>query len=89
MTLGKLALLFFAVAWVMIAPASMASPVGDSARKGIGLESDVEITLDRGDYQPKPMDDRTPLILRLDKVKPAANGRFTYLFHYISFEPGA
>ena len=89
MTLRKLALLFYAVAWVMIAPASMASPVGDSARKGIGLESDVEITLDRGDYQPKPMDDRTPLILRLDRINSAANGRFTYVFHYICFEPGS
>lgn len=57
--------------------------------KGIGLESDVVITLDRGDYLPRPMDDRTPLILRLDGVKPAENGRFTYSFHYISFEPGS
>ncbi len=59
------------------------------AEKGIGLENDVEITLDRGDYQPKPLDDRTPLILRLEHIKPAENGRFTYLFHYISFEPGS
>lgn len=61
----------------------------DPAQRGIGLESDVEITLDRGDYLPKAMDDRTPLILRLDQVKPAANGKFTYVFHYISFEPGS
>jgi hypothetical protein len=58
------------------------------AEEGIGLENDVEITLDRGDYQPKPMSDRTPLILRLEQIKPAAKGRFTYQFHYISFEPG-
>ena len=59
------------------------------AEKSIGLENDVKITLDRGDYLPKPMSDRTPLILRLEQIKPAANGRFTYQFHYISFEPGS
>jgi len=56
---------------------------------GIGLENDVTVTLDRGDYQPKPLDDRTPLILRLDKVSPAPDGKFTYDFHYLSFEPGS
>lgn len=61
---------------------------GGSTPKGIGLEGDVEVTLDRGDYQPKPMDDRTPLILRLDQVRPDAEGRFTYSFHCIGFEPG-
>ena len=59
------------------------------AEQGIGLENHVEITLDRGDYEPKSIDDRTPLILRLEKIKPAENGRFTYRFHSISFEPGS
>jgi hypothetical protein len=48
----------------------------------------AEIMLDRGDYRPKPLDDRTPLILRIDSVKPADGGRFIYQFHYIGFEPG-
>lgn len=56
---------------------------------GIGMEREVSVTLDRGDYQPRPLDDRTPLILRLEKVTPAADGRFTYVFHYIGFEPGS
>ena len=85
MRFPKAAQLFYAMALWLIAPLSTA---GDT-RKGIGLESDVVITLDRGDYLPRPMDDRTPLILRLDQVKPAENGRFTYSFHYISFEPGS
>src|SRR6476660_6737657 len=85
MRVPKPAQLLSAMALLFLAPVSTADP----ARKGIGLESDVVITLDRGDYLPRPMDDRTPLILRLDQVKPAENGRFTYSFHYISFEPGS
>jgi len=85
MRLCRHAQLFSAMLLLLIAPVASAQ----SPRKGIGLESDVEITLDRGDYQPKPMDDRTPLILRLDQVRPGEDGRFTYSFHYISFEPGS
>ena len=59
------------------------------AARVIGIEGDVEITLDRGDYQPKPLDDRTPLILRVEAVKPATDGKFHYDFHYIGFEPGS
>jgi len=55
----------------------------------IGLEKDYPVTLDRGDYQPRPLDDRTPLILRLEKVQPEKDGRFTYIFHPIGFEPGS
>lgn len=54
----------------------------------IGIEGDLEITLGRGDYLPKPLDDRTPLILRVEAVKPVANGKFQFNFHYIGFEPG-
>ncbi|WP_338286700.1 hypothetical protein [Luteolibacter sp. LG18] len=54
----------------------------------IGLERDYAVTLDRGDYQPRPMDDRTPLILRLERVQQEKDGRFTYVFHPIGFEPG-
>jgi hypothetical protein len=54
----------------------------------IGIEGDLEITLGRGDYLPKPLDDRTPLILRVDAVKPVPNGKFQFNFHYIGFEPG-
>lgn len=56
---------------------------------GISLEREVSMTLDRGDYRPLPMDDRTPLILRLEKVTPTEDGRFTYEFRYLGFEPGA
>lgn len=55
----------------------------------IGIEGDLEITLARGDYQPKPLDDRTPLILRVEAVEKTEDGRFNYDFHYIGFEPGS
>ncbi len=54
----------------------------------VGIEGDVEITLGNGDYQPKPLDDRTPLILRIEKIEHAADGKFLYSFHYIGFESG-
>jgi hypothetical protein len=75
-----------AALFLLMAPLALADP---SAAGGISLEREIEITLDRPDYQPKPMDDRTPLILRLEKVTPTADGRFSYSFHYLSFEPGA
>jgi len=68
---------------VALAHAAPAEPVRE-----IGIEGGAEIMLDRGDYRPKPLDDRTPLILRIDSVKPADGGRFIYQFHYIGFEPG-
>lgn len=66
----------------------LSGPLG-LAGKIIGREDAVQITLDRGDYQPRPMNDRTPLILRLERVTPAEKCKFTYHFHYISFEPGS
>lgn len=55
----------------------------------IGIEGDVTITLDRGDYQPKPFDDRTVLILRLEAVTPSGDGKYVYNIHYMGFEPGS
>ncbi len=54
----------------------------------IGIEGDLKVTLARGDYQPKPFDDRTALILRLEAVTPSADGKHVYDFHYMGFEPG-
>lgn len=67
--------------------AESAAPATPPQRE-IGIEGDVTVTLPNGDYQPRPLDDRTPLILRVGKIRPAADGRFTYEFHYIGFEPG-
>ena len=55
----------------------------------IGIEGDLEVLLGRGDYLPKPLDDRTPLILRVESIAPETDGKFRYDFHYIGFEPGS
>lgn len=55
----------------------------------IGIEGDVRIALDRADYQPKALDDRTPFILRIEAVKPSGDGKQVYDFHYMGFEPGS
>jgi hypothetical protein len=55
----------------------------------IGIEGNEKVTLGRGDYQPKPLDDRTPLILRVEAVTPTPDGEFTYDFRYLGFEPGS
>ena len=65
-----------------------AADVPANLSRVIGIEGDVAVTLPRGDYQARPLDDRTPLILRVEKITPAAGGRFTYQFHYMGFEAG-
>lgn len=70
------------------AAGSASSPAGVSGPGGIGLEKVVTATLDRGDYLPKPQDDRTPLIVRLESVKAGKDGGYDYVFRYLGFEPG-
>jgi hypothetical protein len=53
----------------------------------LGVEEGSRIVLEHGDYVPRPLDDRTPLIVRLGEVTPTDKG-FEYRFHFIGFEPG-
>lgn len=69
------------------APAEEGEARGAEAR-GVGMEGEVRVVLDRGDYVPRPLDDRTPLIVRIESVSPAAQGTFTYDLQCIGFEPG-
>lgn len=66
-----------------------AASAEESDHRNIGIEGDLEVALSRGDYQPKPLDDRTPLILRVESVTAVPEGTFRYEFHYIGFEPGS
>lgn len=73
---------------VFLAVLSVAIAEEKTPERGIGIEGDVSITLSRPDYQAKPLDDRTPLILRVESIKPAGDGKYVYDFHYMGLEPG-
>jgi hypothetical protein len=80
--------------WFCLLPALILSLVpnassAEETQRVIGIEGKVSTVLNRGDYQPKPLDDRTPLILRIEAITPEGGDRFNYHFHYIGFEPGS
>jgi len=53
----------------------------------IGIEGSFSLELPRPDYRPRPLDDRTELILRIDAITPT-NGLHRYDFYYMGLEPG-
>jgi hypothetical protein len=57
--------------------------------RAIGIEGRVSLDLPRGDYRPRPLDDRTELILRIEALTPAPNQQHRYDFHYVGMEPGS
>lgn len=67
--------------------ASLSQANESSAPHAIGVEEGQKVILERGDYQVRPLDDRTPVILRLGAVEPAEGG-FAYRLHVVGFEPG-
>lgn len=66
-----------------------AAAAAETPSRLLGIEGDVSFTLDRADYRPRPMDDRTPLILMIDSIRPAGGEGHVYDIHYIGFEAGA
>jgi hypothetical protein len=68
--------------------AAAPSPTNPSVVQPIGMEGSVAVMLPRADYRLRPLDDRTELLLRIDRVEPATNGQHRYQLHYIGFEPG-
>ena len=71
----------------LLVSSSLSALADKSALHAIGVEEGQKIILERGDYVPRPLDDRTPVILRLGSVEPTEGG-FAYRFHVIGFEPG-
>ncbi len=61
----------------------------NTASHNIGIEGKVTVALPKPDYKPRPLDDRTELILRIESVKPLPNGQHSYEFFYMGLEPGA
>jgi hypothetical protein len=59
------------------------------ASRNIGIEGHISVALPKPDYQPRPLDDRTELILRIERINPLSNGQHRYEFFYMGLEPGA
>lgn len=90
----KRELLFFLAILTCALPRSLAavdvsSNAHAAASRNIGIEGSVTITLPRGDYLPRPLDDRTELILRVERVTMLASNQYRYEFFYMGLEPGA
>ncbi len=68
-------------------PAALAAT--NASSRNIGIEGKISIALPRADYQPLPLDDRTELILRIDKITALAGNQHRYDFFYMGLEPGA
>jgi hypothetical protein len=56
--------------------------------RNIGIEGNVSVALPRADYRPRPLDDRTELILRIESITTLTNGQHRYDFYYMGLEPG-
>lgn len=76
----------FLLAFLLIA-GSLANAQETPTPHSIGVEEGQKVVLERGDYLVRPLDDRTPVILRLGSVEPTEGG-FAYRLHVIGFEPG-
>ena len=59
-----------------------------SPTPAIGIEGRLSVALPKADYRPKPLDDRTELILRLESVSTLTNKQHRYDFFYMGLEPG-
>lgn len=66
------------------------SPNGTNATpsRNIGIEGNVSVALPRADYRPRPLDDRTELILRIESITTLTNSQHRYDFYYMGLEPG-
>lgn len=73
----------------LVAAAPSGTNTTASASRYIGIEGKASLALPRPDYQTRPLDDRTELILRIDKVTPVASNEYRYDFFYMGLEPGA
>jgi hypothetical protein len=81
------ACLVFLVACANLGTATSAT--NGTPSRNIGIEGKVSLVLSRPDYRPRPLDDRTEVILRIESVTPATNHQHRYDFYYMGLEPGA
>jgi len=84
-------LLLLCLAWVFAGSQVPARAAASSSEKApsrtIGIEGGFSLELPRADYRPRPLDDRTEMILRIDAITPT-NGQYRYDLYYMGLEPG-
>ena len=80
----SLAAAVIAVLAVVLFTKTNASP----ATRNLGIEGVSTMVLPRADYQARPMDDRSELLLNIQSVKPVDAGGFRYEIQYMGLEPG-
>jgi hypothetical protein len=61
---------------------------GEPPSRTIGIEGRASVVLPKKYYRPRPLDDRTELILRIESLSALTNGQQRYEFSYIGLEPG-
>jgi hypothetical protein len=82
-------LLVFGVWCLVFGAAFAAVPLAtNTPSRNIGIEGNVSVALPRADYRPRPLDDRTELILRIESITALTNGQHRYDFYYMGLEPG-
>jgi hypothetical protein len=62
---------------------------GETSSRPIGIEGRATAVLPGKEYRPRPLDDRTELILRIESLGPLTNGQCRYEFSYIALEHGS
>jgi hypothetical protein len=76
------------LAVVLVAVGAVSLCGAETSSRTIGIEGRTRVVLPGKDYRPRPLDDRTELILRIESLTPSADGKFAYEFSYIGLEPG-
>jgi hypothetical protein len=55
----------------------------------IGIESETDLVLSKGNLQAKRVDPQSPVILRVIAIRPLTDGRFIYRVAFTPLEPGS
>lgn len=78
----------FAGLIAVLATHSFVGAADAPAARNLGINGVSTMILPRADYQARPMDDRTELLLNIESVTPSDAGGFRYEIHYMGLEPG-
>jgi len=72
----------------VLLPGAPAKADSKNASQHLGIEGHATFDLPRADYRPRPLDDRTEVILRVESNTPTADGQHRYELFFMGLEPG-